>query len=113
MNNFIKGVLVGVGVGLLVAPMKGEELRKLASKRFGELRGYLPENEQINTYKDQVSTRVSNTAGTLKGYTQQAASTVKSAANNLKSTRSTRRNVDVSDTSGDITDDTLNNNHTL
>ncbi len=25
MNNFVKGVLLGVGVGLLVAPLRGEE----------------------------------------------------------------------------------------
>ena len=28
MNSFLKGMLVGVGVGLLVAPMKGDEMRQ-------------------------------------------------------------------------------------
>ena len=78
MNNFVKGLLFGVGIGLLVAPMRGEELRKLVGERVNELRGYLPENEQIDAYKQQISNRVSQTTGTLKDYAQQAASTVKS-----------------------------------
>lgn len=83
MNNFFKGVLLGVGVGLLIAPMKGEEMRKQLNERFNTFRGYLPENEQLATYKDQISTRVNQTAGTLKDYAQQAATTVKSSASNL------------------------------
>jgi gas vesicle protein len=83
MNNFVKGLLLGVGVGMLVAPMKGEELRKLIGERANELRGYLPENEQIESYRQQVSDRVSQTASTLKDYAQQAASTVKGTASDL------------------------------
>ena len=83
MNNFMKGVLVGVGIGLLVAPMRGEELRKLVGERANELRGYLPENEQMEAYKQQISSRVSQTTSTLKDYAQQAASTMKTTASNL------------------------------
>ena len=83
MNNFTKGLLLGVGIGLLIAPMKGEELRKLVGERVNELRGYLPQNEQLEAYRHQISDRVSLTAGTLKDYAQQAASTVKSTASNL------------------------------
>jgi gas vesicle protein len=83
MNNFMKGLLFGVGIGLLVAPMRGEELRKLVGERVNELRGYLPENEQLEAYKNQITDRVGQTAGTLKGYAQQAASTMKTTASNL------------------------------
>jgi gas vesicle protein len=83
MNNFMKGVLLGIGVGLLIAPMRGEELRKLISERTNELREYLPQNEQIETYRSQIGDRVNQTAGTLKDYAQQAASTMKSTASNL------------------------------
>jgi gas vesicle protein len=83
MNNFVKGVLLGVGVGLLVAPMRGEEMRRLISDRASEMRGYLPENEQLDGYKQQVTDRVSQTASNLKDYAQQAAFTVKSSASNL------------------------------
>jgi len=83
MNNFLKGVLLGLGVGLLVAPMRGEEMRRQLGERASNLRGYLPENEQLDIYKQQVTDRVSQTASNLKDYAQQAASTVKSTANNL------------------------------
>ncbi len=46
MKGFMRGVLVGVGVGLLVAPMRGDQMRALLSERFAELRGYLPENSR-------------------------------------------------------------------
>ena len=83
MNSFFKGVLLGVGVGLLVAPMRGEEMRRLIGERVNELQGYLPENEQIATYKQQVSDRLNQTAGTLKDYAQQAATSVKQTAGTL------------------------------
>ncbi len=83
MNSFLKGLLFGIGLGLLLAPMRGEEMRKLLSERVGELRGYIPESDQLDTYRQQVTDRVSQTAGTLKDYAQQAASTVKSSADNL------------------------------
>jgi gas vesicle protein len=83
MNNFVKGLLFGVGIGLLVAPMRGEEMRKLVGERVNEMRGYLPENEQLQAYRQQIGDRVSQTAGTLKDYAQQAASTMKTTASNL------------------------------
>jgi gas vesicle protein len=83
MNRFVRGMLVGIGIGLLVAPMKGEEMRRLLAERFAELRGYLPENEQLNQYAQQVSDRVSQTGSNLKGYVQQAASKVKETGNTL------------------------------
>jgi gas vesicle protein len=83
MNSFFKGVLFGVGVGLLIAPMRGEEMRALLRQRFSELRGYLPQNEQLTQYTQQISNRVTETASNLRDYAQQAASTVKSSASNL------------------------------
>ncbi len=83
MNNFLKGLLFGAGVALLFAPMRGEEMRRLVSERINEFRGYIPEGDQLNTYKQQVTDRVSQTAGNLKDYAQQAASTVKNSAGNL------------------------------
>ena len=83
MNNFFRGILFGVGIGLLVAPMKGEDFRRLLSQRASELRASLPENDQLNAYRQQITDRVSQTTDTLKGYAQQAADTVKSSAGNL------------------------------
>ncbi|GAC1394623.1 MAG: hypothetical protein NVS4B11_17680 [Ktedonobacteraceae bacterium] len=83
MNNFLKGILVGAGIGLLVAPMRGEEMRNLLAQRFSEISGSLPQNEQLNQYTQQVTNSVSQGAGSLKDYAQQAVSTVKSSASNL------------------------------
>lgn len=85
MKGFFKGILVGVGVGLLVAPMTGEEMRQMLGERIQTLRSYLPEdaNAQLNQYTQQVSSRVSQTGNNLKGYAQQAASKVKETGNTL------------------------------
>jgi len=86
MRGFTKGLLIGVGVGLLVAPMRGEEMRRMVSERFTAVRASLPENEQVNEYVRQVSNRVSQTSSNLKDYAQQAASKMKetgSALNDL------------------------------
>ena len=86
MNSFVKGVLVGVGAGLLVAPMRGEEMRKLLRERINEWRGYLPENAQLNQYVQQVSDWVSQTSSELKGYAQQATSSVKQSGQDVADT---------------------------
>ena len=83
MNSFVRGMLVGVGIGLLVAPMRGEEMRRLVGERLQELRGYLPENEQLNQYVQQVSERVSQASGNLSDLAQQATSKVKETGNQL------------------------------
>ncbi len=101
MNNFLKGVLFGVGIGLLVAPMRGEEMRRQLKERVGDLQGYLPENEQLNLYTQRVTDRVSQTADSLKGYAQQAASTVKSTASNLSGTAKDAAS-EVKDASQDV-----------
>jgi gas vesicle protein len=83
MNSFIRGMLFGVGIGLLVAPMRGEEMRQLVAERFQELRGYLPENEQLNQYVQQVSDRVSQASNNLSDLAQQASSKVRETGGQL------------------------------
>src|SRR5947209_4445711 len=83
MKSFIRGILFGVGIGLLVAPMRGEEMRRLVAERLQELRGYLPENEQLNQYVQQVSDRVSQASGNLSDLAQQATSKVKETGSQL------------------------------
>jgi gas vesicle protein len=83
MNNFTKGILLGVGIGLLCAPFKGEEMRSRLSERLREFRNSLPENEQLNQYAQQVSERVSQTKDSLLDYAQQAASKVKDTSSTL------------------------------
>jgi len=83
MKRFFTGLLLGLGIGLLVAPMRGEETRRQLAERFAEMRGYLPENEQFNDYVQQVSNRVSQTSSNLKDYAQQAVSKVKDTGSTL------------------------------
>src|SRR5436305_11696222 len=83
MGRLLDGVRVGVGIGVRIAPMTGEEMRRLLSQRFHELRGSLPENEQLKQYTQQVTDRVSQTSSNLKDYTQQAASKVKDTGSTL------------------------------
>ncbi len=83
MRRFITGVLLGVGIGLLVAPVRGEEARRQLAERFNQWLGYIPENEQINQYVQQVSERVSQTSSNLKDYAQQAVSKVKDTGSSL------------------------------
>jgi len=105
MKGFMRGVLVGVGVGLLVAPMRGDQMRALLSERFAELRGYLPENSQLNDYVQQVSTRVTQTGSNLKDYAQQAVSKVKDTGSSLGDLAQ-RASTDVKQTSKDVADTT-------
>jgi len=83
MKQFITGLLLGLGIGLLVAPMRGEETRRQLADRLAEMRGYLPENEQFNAYVNQVSGHVSQAGSNLKDYAQQAVSTVKDTGSTL------------------------------
>ena len=105
MKRFIRGVLVGVGIGLLIAPMRGEEMRRMLAERFSELRGYLPENEQLNQYAQQVSDRVSQTGSNLKDYAQQAVSKVKETGNTLGDLAQ-KATSDVKQTGQDVADTT-------
>src|SRR5579863_1605641 len=72
MGRFLNGVLVGVGIGLLIAPVTGEEMRRLVSERYKELRDALPEKEQIQ----RVATSLSQTASSVKDAAHQAATRV-------------------------------------
>jgi gas vesicle protein len=83
MGRFLNGVLVGVGIGLLVAPMKGEEMRHLVRERYEELRSGLPDNEQLKQAGQQIAAGVSQTASQLKDYTQQAVSKAKDTGSSL------------------------------
>jgi gas vesicle protein len=80
MGRFLNGLLIGVGIGMLVAPMRGEEMQRLVRERLDELRGSLPNKEQLKQTGQQVATRASQTASTLKDAAQQTATKVASTA---------------------------------
>ena len=98
MGRFFRGMLIGVGIGLLVAPMKGEDMRRLLSERYTDLVSALPDNEQLRQMRQQVSSGISQTASQLKDYSQQAASKVKDTGSSLgdlaqQATQQTTQNV--------------------
>jgi len=83
MGRFLNGVLVGIGIGFLIAPMEGQEMRRLAQQRYEQLRSKLPEKEQVMQASQQVATKLSQTAGVVQDAAQQAAAKVQETASNL------------------------------
>ena len=76
MGRFLNGVLVGIGVGFLLAPVEGREMRRLVQQRYEQLRANLPPKEQVMETGKQVATNLSQTASTVKDVAQQAATKV-------------------------------------
>lgn len=74
MKSFTKGMLLGIGVGLLIAPMKGREMRQMLAERFTEWRNSLPADSPINQYASRVSRRVASTRENWRVYARQAVS---------------------------------------
>jgi gas vesicle protein len=48
MGKFLNGVLIGVGIGMLVAPMPGSAMRQMLGERLQALGDTLSQNEQLN-----------------------------------------------------------------
>ena len=76
MGRFLNGVLVGIGVGFLIAPMEGREMRRMVQQRYEQLRNNLPPKEQVMQTGKQVAANLSQTASTVKDVAQQAATKV-------------------------------------
>lgn len=67
MGKFLRSVLIGVGVGLLIAPKRGTEMRQTLMDRFQQLRGSFAGNSST-----AVSGRSSETAQGLKSVAETA-----------------------------------------
>ena len=76
MGRFLNGVLVGIGVGFLIAPMEGRAMRQMVLQRYEQLRSNLPPKEQVMQADKQVAANLSQTASTVKDVAQQAATKV-------------------------------------
>ncbi len=86
MGMFMNGLIVGVGVALLIAPRKGEEMRRLVSERVVNIRTSLSKGGQGSQYIQQASDTLSQTANVLKDNAQQAATQMKSTGSTLADT---------------------------
>ena len=62
MGRFIRTLLLGVGIGLLIAPKRGEEMRQLLTDRFQQLGNSFAGNTQQGQSSSQ-STSGENTRG--------------------------------------------------
>ena len=74
MGSFTNGVLVGMGISLLFAPMKGEEMRRMLAERTREMRRSSSNNldqQRLTSRVEEVRQQASYTAPT--GTTSQPA----------------------------------------
>lgn len=83
MGRFLNGVLVGIGVGFLIAPFEGQEMRRLVQQRYEQLRGNLPEKERVMQTGKQVAANLSQTASMVKDVAQQATTKVQQTGSTL------------------------------
>jgi len=71
MNRWLKGLLIGVGVGIvstvIVLVLRGEKPRRFLQARLQQVLVVLPEREQVQRYAQQATTRVSQIADSAKG----------------------------------------------
>ena len=87
MNPKVTGLLIGVGaIGALIGGvvlLRGEQPRRFMRERFEQVRGALPEPEQVQQYAQQAAARVSQLAGNAKNTTQQVMQKVKNTGSDL------------------------------
>jgi gas vesicle protein len=76
MNRKVKGLLVGIGVGVVSGLgfllMRGEKTQRFMRERWQQLRSALPEPEHVQLYVRQVTNRLSRGSSDAKDTTQQA-----------------------------------------
>jgi type VI protein secretion system component VasK len=79
MNRRTTGLLMAVVavVTSLIVLLRAEKPRRFLQARVEQVRGALPEPEQVRQSAQQVATRVSHLASDAKGTTQQAMNKVK------------------------------------
>ncbi|HEV2582686.1 MAG TPA: YtxH domain-containing protein [Ktedonobacteraceae bacterium] len=73
MKGLVTGLFLGVGVGLLFAPMRGEEMRRLLNEQFLGTRG----NELLKQFAPLLATDLSQVRKSLDSLTRFALSSVK------------------------------------
>ena len=73
MGRFLNGMFIGAGIALLVAPMRGEDMRALLRERFAALRGSLPENEQLHSNGKQATSQAQQTTESARDLAQRSA----------------------------------------
>jgi gas vesicle protein len=77
MKSFLAGLGIGIGLGIIFAPMSGEETRSNLQQRAGDLKDSAL--DLVDQGKDRVRTTVSAIRGQAERFGNQAADAVQSA----------------------------------
>ena len=85
MNRRTTGLLVAVVavVSSLIVVLRAEKPRRYLQARFEQMRGVLPEPQQVQRSAQQIATHVSHFANDAKGTTGQAINKVKQTSSDL------------------------------
>lgn len=88
MKGFLLGLGIGVGLGVLFAPMSGEETRNNISQRANDLadsarEAYETNKDRINRGVEQIRSTANNVVGQVRNTTNDVASDVSQRASNL------------------------------
>jgi len=75
MGKFLRTILIGVGLGLLIAPMPGKELRRVLGERFQRMQGSSSGNEPADRYKQVAAGHMSAAESNLKDIGEAALNT--------------------------------------
>ena len=67
MNKFLTGVLIGAGIGLVIAPMRGEEMRDRLLSRMQDMMGSSPMGDQIGNFRQKLASQTSQTTDMERG----------------------------------------------
>src|SRR5579875_1235664 len=68
LRSFTRGILIGIGIGFLFAPMKGEELRRILAESS---------RARLDEYTHKISGQVAYARENWRDYARQAASKMK------------------------------------
>ena len=91
MKSFLAGLGIGIGLGILFAPMSGEETRSNLQQRAGDLADSA--RDLVDQGKDRVRTTVSAIRGQADRVTSAVQSGIQSATSDTSATGTTGRNL--------------------
>jgi len=94
MGRFINGVLVGAAVALLVAPMPGEDLRRLIRERWEEMSASRAGDAQPGETGRKVTSNTQQTAENFTDAMRQAARQGEQTSGGVMSTATRRTQLD-------------------
>ncbi|MDQ6643120.1 MAG: YtxH domain-containing protein, partial [Chloroflexota bacterium] len=72
MGRFFNGMLVGAGIALLVAPMRGDEMRQYLRERWENMSGSEPVNVQINELKQKAASKAKKSTENISDAVKQS-----------------------------------------